>query len=493
MTAPHVDLDSYLIDEKIIEMIPESLARQYQLIPLFKIGETLTVALSDPNNIFALDEVRLKTGCTIDHVVSTDIQIMRAIDQYYGVSGYIESIVETFFEQSNKSLGVEEPAAIKLLNFIIARAIRDGSSDIHFEPDENILLTRYRIDGLLHELTSLPNELQSHIISRAKIMGNMNIAEKRVPQDGSAEVKMEGRNIELRLSTFPTIHGENLVIRILDQSNALMQLEDLGFSAELLKTYEALIRRPHGIILVTGPTGSGKTTTLYASLNKINSIEKNIITIEDPVEYRLNLIRQTQINPIAGITFDNSIKSVLRQDPDVIMVGEIRDVETERTAIQAALTGHLVFSTLHTNDAAGTLTRLIDMGAEPYLVSSSVIGVLAQRLVRTICPTCKESYQPEENIVKDLAIEMSKDTVFSRGKGCKNCRQKGYKGRISLFEFLLINDTIQDLILKREPARVIRKAAQETQGMKTLWQDGMDKVLQGITTLDEVIKVAEQD
>jgi len=493
MSEIYVDLDTYLIDEKLIELVPESLARRYQLIPLFKIGNTLTLAMADPHNIFVLDEVGLKTGCEVEAVVSTDIQLKTAINRYYGVRDSIKEIVKGFTEEASKPSGVKEAPAIKLLNLIMAQAIRDGASDIHLEPDENSLRTRYRIDGLLHEVSPIPKNLQSAIISRVKVMGNMNIAESRAPQDGRSHIKMEGKNIELRISSFPTIYGENLVFRILDQSAASMGLEDMGFSPKTLRAYETLIKRPHGIILITGPTGSGKTTTLYASLNSINSPEKNIITIEDPVEYRLNLIRQTQINPKANVTFASAIRSILRQDPDVIMVGEIRDLETAETAVRAASTGHLVFSTLHTNDASGALTRLTDMGVEPYLTSSSVVGVLAQRLVRTICPKCKESYQPEEQAVKDLAITKTKELVFYQGKGCKNCWQTGYKGRIALFEFLVVNDPVRDLILQTASSMMIRDVAVKTQGMKTLWKDGVDKILKGITTIDEVTRTTFGD
>lgn len=490
MSAPHIDLDSYLIDKKIIELVPEKLARRYQVIPLFKIGNTLTVAMADPHNVFALDEVRLKTGYEVETAVSSEIQIKKAIDQYYGLSDTINEIIEGFAEEGLEPLGVEEAPAVKLLDLIIAKAIRDGASDIHLEPDQDNLRTRYRIDGVLHEVSAIPKNLETSIISRVKVMGDMDIAESRVPQDGRSRITMEGKDIELRISTFPTIYGENVVVRILDQSSPLMGLDDLGFSKDIIKHYETLIERPHGIILVTGPTGSGKTTTLYASLNTINSPEKNIITIEDPVEYRLNLIRQTQTNPKAGVTFANAMRSVLRQDPDVIMVGEIRDLETAQTATGAALTGHLVLSTLHTNDAPEGLTRLMDMGVKPYLISSCVVGVLAQRLVRTICPKCKERYQPEEREVRDLGVERTEDLVLYRGKGCKNCWQTGYRGRTGLFELLVVNDTVRDLVSKKAPSHMIRKAARETQGMKTLREDGVDKALKGIMTIDEVTKAS---
>jgi type IV pilus assembly protein PilB len=449
--------------------------------------------MADSHNIYALDEIRLKTGFEVESVLSGDIQLKTAINRYYGVKGKIKDIIKGFVEEGSEPLGVEDTPAIKLLNLIMTQAIRDGASDIHLEPDENSLRTRYRIDGLLHEVSSLPKDLQSAVISRIKVMGNMDIAETRAPQDGRYNTKMEGKDIELRISSFPTIYGENLVIRILDQSTALMGLESLEFSPETLRDYEALIKKPHGIILIVGPTGSGKTTTLYASLNTISCSEKNIITIEDPVEYRLNLIRQTQINPKAKVTFATAIRSVLRQDPDVIMVGEIRDLETAETAIRAALTGHLVFTTLHTNDASGALTRLMDMGVEPYMTSSSVLGALAQRLVRTICPKCKESYPAEEKVIDNLALSKTEDLFFFRGKGCNNCRQTGYKGRNALFEFLVVNDPIRDLILKRAPSTMIKDAARETLGMKTLWEDGIDKVLKGITTIEEVSRVTGQE
>ncbi len=492
MSTPQVDLDSYLIDKKVIDLIPEGMARHYQLMPLFKIGNVLTVAMADPHNIHGLDEVRLKTGCDVEPVVSSQTQIKRAIDQYYGVRDSIKEIVEGFAEGGPEPPGAEEAPAIRLLNLIMSQAVWDGASDVHLEPDQDNLRIRYRIDGVLHEAISLPKNFQSAIISRVKVMGDMDISESRVPQDGRCHIAIEGKEIELRISTFPTICGENIVIRILDQSTALMGLEDLGFSKDIIRQYEALIKRPHGIVLVTGPTGSGKTTTLYASLNSINSPEKKIITIEDPVEYRLNLIRQTEINLRAGVTFATATRSVLRQDPDIIMVGEIRDPETAEAAIRAAITGHLVFSTLHTNDAPGALIRLTDIGIEPYLISSSVVGVLAQRLVRTICPKCKEQYRPEDEILKISGMENTNGLTFYRGKGCKNCWQTGYKGRIALFELLLVNERMRDLISQRAPSGMIREVARETVGMKSLREDGIDKVLKGITTIDEVNKVTSE-
>lgn len=493
MSIPYVELDSYLIDEKLIELVPENLARRYQLIPIFMIDNTLTVAMTDPQNIFAADDIRLKTGCEIEPVVSNEIQINRAIDRYYGVKGTIKEIIEGVPDENVEFSEAKESPAVRFLNLIIIKSVQDGASDIHFEPDQSSMRTRYRIDGVLHEVSSIPKNMQSAIISRLKVLGEMDIGESRVPQDGRFHFTSESKEIELRVSSFPTIYGESVVLRILDQSSSLIGLDELGFSKEIMKSYESLIRSPHGIILVTGPTGSGKTTTLYASLNSINSTKKSIVTIEDPVEYRLNLIRQAQINPKAGLTFANAMRSVLRQDPDVIMVGEIRDLETAQTAIGAALTGHLVFSTLHTNDASEGLTRLIDIGVKPYMASSSVVGVLAQRLVRTICPKCKESYKPETKIVKVLTIAGAENMVLYRGKGCKNCWQTGYRGRVALFELLVVDEPIRDLMAQGAPSNIIRKMARETQGMKTLFEDGIQKAMKGITTLEEVMRLTVKE
>ncbi len=402
LSVPRIELGNYLIDPKIIELIPESLARKYELIPVLKIGNRLTCAMVDPWNVFALDEIRLKTGLIIEPAVATEGEIKKALNEYYGTKGSMEDLIKSIDEnklgvEEGKEIDVkklqgivEEPVVIKLVNMIIMKAIQERASDIHIEPEEESLKTRFRVDGMLHEVSSPPKHLQSAIISRIKIMAELNIAERRIPQDGRFSIRMEGKQIDVRVSCVPTIYGENVVMRLLDASNAVLSLEDLGFSKEVLAKFDKLIHRPHGIILVTGPTGSGKTTTLYAALNKINTVEKNIITVEDPVEYKLEGVRQIQINPKVELTFANGLRSILRQDPNVIMVGEMRDHETAEIAIQAALTGHLVFSTLHTNDAPGAVTRMIDMGIEPFLVSSSIIGVLAQRLVRTICPECKE-------------------------------------------------------------------------------------------------------
>ena len=512
---PYVDLDTYLIDEKIVKTIPEEIARRHTLIPLFKIGSVVTVAMTNPLNLLALDEVRNRVKTDVEISISTEKKIKKAIEQHYGAVGTsLENTLQQFMKGNNaesprepsdykkthdlivKDLStgpMEDASAARMLDLVMTQAIRDRASDIHFEPDEKALRARFRIDGVLYESLTLPKQIQPALTSRIKILAEMDITETRLPQDGNFNVKLEKRGFEIRVSTFPTIYGENVVLRILDQTSPLIKLEDLGFSKDMLDLCKQLIQRPNGIILVTGPTGSGKTTTLYAFLNLINSKEKNIITIEDPVEYRLALIRQTQVNPKAGITFATGLRSILRQDPDVIMIGEIRDRETSEIAHQSALTGHLVLSTLHTNDAPEAITRLMDIGVEPYLISSSLIGVLAQRLVRTICPDCKTSYPADPNLLSDLGEEVSKSKeplTFYRGKGCKNCKQSGYRGRTGIFELLSINEKIKQLISEKASTQVIRDTAKKTLGMISLREDGLRKVLKGVTTLDEIDRVA---
>lgn len=498
---PYVDLDTYLIDPKTISLIPEDTARQHQLIPLFKIRDTLTVAMTDPLNLAALDEAKQKSGCEIEAVITTEEKLLRALDQYYKVSESIDGIIKEISEDEKKpsisrreeikiSEQEKEAPIIRLINLLILQAIRERASDIHIEPEENQIRIRMRIDGILHETSTVPKPLQPMLISRIKVMANMDIAETRAPQDGRFKTSLENKDIEFRVSSFPTIYGENVVLRLLDQSSAILQLKELGFSQETLEKYQEALQTPYGMILVTGPTGSGKTTTLYATLNSINSIEKNILTIEDPVEYRLNLIRQTQVNPKAGITFANGMRSILRQDPDVIMVGEIRDLETSEIAFQAALTGHLVFSTLHTNDAVGALTRMLQLGVEPFLIASSTIGVLAQRLVRTICSNCRIKYTPEEHLLRRFNLSVKNNShSFFKGRGCKSCRQTGYRGRTGIFELMLVDDPIRELILRRASTSELLESARKTQNMKTLREDGLEKCLKGITTLEEVNRV----
>ncbi len=501
---PRIELTNYLIDPKVVELVPETLARKYELLPVLKIGNRLTCAMVDPWNIFAIDEIRITTGLLVEPAVATEGEIQRALEEHYGAKGTLEEIIQSIGEarlgvKEGKELGlkelegiVKEPIVIKLVNLMILQALREGASDIHIEPERDTLKTRFRVDGVLHEVASPPKHLQSAIISRIKILANLDIAERRIPQDGRFNLKMEGKEIDIRVSCFPTIYGENVVLRLLDVSSALLVLPQLGFSKEILSRYEKLVLRPHGIILVTGPTGSGKTTTLYATLDKINSADKNIITIEDPVEYRLPGVRQTQVNPKVGLTFANGLRSILRQDPDVIMVGEIRDRETAEIAIQAALTGHLVLSTLHTNDAPGAVTRLLDMGVEPFLISSSVIGILAQRLVRTLCQGCQEEYVPSKEVLEDIGLGAKESVKFYRGKGCSKCRQTGYKGRIGIFELMIPDEKTRRLTLAKASLGEIRKEVYAS-GMTALKKNGTRKIREGVTSVEEVLRVTEED
>lgn len=498
--APYINLKEYILDPEVIAHLTENMAKEYRVIPIFRVDDTLTVAMANPRDIVAVDDIRAKSKCTnIEAVLASDEMIQRAIDQYYSGLGEVDDVVKDISAESIKALAdeagakelteiAEEAPVIKLVNLIIMEAVRSKASDIHIEPDELVLRIRYRIDGVLREVNTTPRHLQNAIASRIKLLSKMDIAEKRKPQDGKIALKLENKSLDLRVSTCPTIHGENIVIRILDKSSILLGLSDLGFSKDDLENYEKLIHRPHGILLVTGPTGSGKTTTLYSSLATINSLEKNIITIEDPVEYQLPLVRQTQVNTKIGLTFAEGMRTFLRQDPDIIMVGEIRDKDTAEIAVQASLTGHLVFSTLHTNDASSAVTRLIDMGVEPFLISGSLIGVLAQRLVRVICDRCKEKYTPSMDILKDLGFK-EKLTLY-RGIGCAKCNYLGFSGRMAIYELLLVDDDIRRLIVEKASSDKVRKVAVE-KGMHTLMDDGMDKIKNSVTTPEEVLRVMQ--
>ncbi|PIU40870.1 MAG: type II secretion system protein GspE [Candidatus Omnitrophica bacterium CG07_land_8_20_14_0_80_42_15] len=501
LDIPYIDLTDYIIDQEVIKLVPETLAKKHKAVPLFKIGNALTLAMVDPQDIIAIDEIRLKAKIdSVDTVLVSERGIQKVLDSYYGVIGTVDELIKDIdkakFETKAKgglkdiSEVAGEPPIIKLVNLMITQAVKDRASDIHIEPDDTAVRIRYRIDGILHEINVIPKHLQSAVISRIKILAKMDIAEQRKPQDGRIKLKKEDRDIDIRVSSFPTIHGENVVMRLLDKSTALLGLPELGLSKGDLKKFEKLIHQPNGIILVTGPTGSGKTTTLYGALSTINSMEKNIITIEDPVEYELPLIRQTQVNPKAGLTFAAGLRSILRQDPDVVMVGEIRDKETADISIQAALTGHLVFSTLHTNDAPSALARLLDMGVEPFLISSSVMGILGQRLVRAVCPKCKENHTPSDEVLKDLGLKGK--MIFYRGKGCASCRGTGFAGRIGIFELLIMDEDIRKLIVAKASADEIRKIA-ISKGMGTLFSDGISKAKEGITTVEEVLRVTKTE
>jgi len=500
----YVDLSTYVIDPEVISLIPEKVALQYRLIPLSINDNELVVAMANPLDVYAIDFVRGHTKIKkIKSMLAAEDDILSAINSYYELGEYKDIIEKlgteiTFKEEEDEDLQKLEAISkgapiIQLVNLLIVQGVKDRASDIHIEPNESGLLIRFRIDGMLHDNRILPNRIKAAIISRVKILAKMDIAERRLPQDGRFQVKFGIREVDLRVSTIPTVFGEKVVLRILDKSKGLIKLKSLGFLAEQLDQFKSIILKSYGIILLTGPTGSGKTTTLYAALNKVNSNEKNIITVEDPVEYKLNRVNQIQILPKIDLTFANALRSILRQDPDVIMIGEIRDTETAQIAVHAALTGHLVFSTLHTNDAASALTRLIDMGIEPFLISSSVIGVIAQRLVRVICEKCKEEYVPTEDILYGLKIKdrLNNDSKIKlyRGKGCSFCKNTGYYGRTSIYELIVLDEEIKSLIVTKASSNVINELALKN-GMKTLKDSGIEKALQGITTIEEVLRVA---
>ncbi|MDA8340490.1 MAG: type II secretion system ATPase GspE [Nitrospiraceae bacterium] len=462
--------------------------KQYRVVPLGRDNGVLKIAMADPLDTYALDALRLFSNSGIEAYLSSEKDISEAIEQYFGDSTQMTSIMEGMREESEvdalqedvhhlRDMAQESPI-IRLVNMLITKAVESRASDIHIEPFENRLKVRYRVDGALIEAESLPKRLQSAVISRVKIMSRLNIAERRLPQDGRIKLRVSGREIDLRVSTLPTLYGESVVMRILDRGSALINLEELGFTEGTFNEYERLIAMPYGMILVTGPTGSGKTTTLYASLSRINSSDRKIITIEDPIEYEIEGINQIQVKPKIGLTFANGLRHIVRQDPDIIMVGEIRDRETAEIAIHAALTGHLVFSTLHTNDAPGAVTRLLDMGVEGFLVASSLVGVLAQRLIRVICPGCK---RPSDE-----------HPTSYQGKGCDKCRRTGYMGRTGIFELMVMNEEIRQLILDKASADIIRQKA-ISQGMLTLRECGWQKVREGITTDKEVVRVTKGD
>jgi len=488
------ELSTYIIDPEVGQLIPEDFARKYKLIPVFKVENVLTVAMVEPTNVFVIDELQKITGCTIEPVLADEMATHKALEQCYGTSSSMKEIIDGLSVenlQGNDDLGEEAPI-IKLVNLIIIKAIEQVSSDIHMEPEDRFLGVRYRIDGILHRRESLPKSLQPAILSRLKIMAGLDVAEKRLPQDGRILMKIGAKEIDFRVSTCPTVHGENAVLRILDKSTMAVGLGNVGFPKKQLDELEELIMQPYGIFLVTGPTGSGKTTTLYSALKKRNNEDVNIMTVEDPVEYQFPQIRQVHVNPKIGLSFAGALRSFLRQDPDIIMVGEIRDLETAEIAVQAALTGHLVFSTLHTNDAPTAFTRLMDMGIEPFLVSSSVLGVLAQRLIRKICAHCKQEYEPDKAVLAVLGIEDKPEQKFCRGRGCGICGKTGYKGRQGIFELMKNSPKLQALVLKKSSADEL-KAQGKKDGMLTLRDSAIEKLLEGVTTVEEVLRVTGEE
>lgn len=501
---PVVELSRMQIDPAAVNVIPQHLAHRHKILAFARDNALLKVAIADPLNVVAIDDVRLVTGAAIEPVLAAEEDIVDAIGRYYSVGVDLSAALREAVgvnlevtEERSEEISIEklrnmteEAPVVRLVNVIISQAISDGASDIHIESHRQSLQVRYRIDGVLRDAMAPPKTLQQAMVSRIKIMANLDIAERRIPQDGRIHMVTDGREYDLRVSSLPTTFGENVVMRILDQSTARLGLGKLGFTEAMLRQWEDLAGKPYGMILVSGPTGSGKTTTLYSTLNKLNTSDKKILTIEDPVEYQLSRVNQVQVNPKAGLTFANGLRSFLRQDPDIIMVGEIRDRETAEIAIQASLTGHLVLSTIHTNDAPSATTRLIDMGIEPFLISSSLIGVLAQRLARMICTSCKESYAPPAEALHRLGLKPDdgEDVVFYRGKGCNRCKSTGYKGRIGIFELLVMSEPINELVLKGASTSGIRSQA-IADGMRTLRDDGLLKVLESQTTVDELLRV----
>jgi len=499
-----VNLAQHKVPADILKLIPQAAAAKYTLLPLYMEGEVLHVAMANAKDLFAIDEMRriAKVRAVIPHPFSK-AEILRAIDRSYSQQHNVQDIVqeihkeklelgeiaalESSIQKGDLLAMAEQAPIIKLVNQIILHAIHDGASDIHFEPEEEMLRIRFRIDGDLRESYTFKKNIESGILARVKVTSGMDIAERRKPQDGRMKIVLESKTIDVRVSALPTLYGENIVLRLLDKTSVSKNLDDLGMEGRVLKDFGRLIRFPYGILLVTGPTGSGKSTTLYAALSTINDVEKNIVTVEDPIEYNIELVRQTQVNAKIGLTFANGLRSILRQDPDVIMVGEIRDMETAEIAVQAALTGHLVLSTLHTNDAPGAVTRLIDMGIQPFLISSSVIGILAQRLVRKLCTHCKEPVKIPDALLNELGISDRRITFYD-AKGCEKCRHTKYSGRTSIHEFFVMTDEIRALITKRASELEIRTAGQK-HGMKTLREAGLEKAKLGITSIEEVLDV----
>jgi len=502
-----IDLNDVDIPTDLIQLVPADVASRFQIMPVSREGRRLTIATSNPTDIFILDDLKFITGCEIRAMVASEAAVKKAIDKYYdnadslrdviaGIEDELEIVEEVDpDEESNIGLdGAEEAPVVKFVNTLLADAVKRGASDIHIEPYEKTLRVRFRIDGKLYEMMSPPYRLRQAIISRLKIMSDLDIAERRRPQDGRIKIRLLGRTIDLRVSTCPVIFGEKIVMRILDKSNLALDLGKLGFQQKPLDDFLDAIAKPFGIVLVTGPTGSGKTTTLYSALSKINTPDTNIMTAEDPVEYNLDGINQVNVNDEVGLSFAAALKSFLRQDPNIIMVGEIRDFETGSIAVKAALTGHLVLSTIHTNDAPSTLNRMVDMGLEPFLVGSATNLILAQRLVRRICKKCSEPFELEPEVWKSLGYDPKKvkDANIRRGAGCFECNNTGYKGRLGLYEVMRITPGLRELILKRANATELKKQAIED-GLITLRADGVAKMFEGHTTAEEVLKETMKD
>ncbi len=498
---------SLRLDTELIQKFPKTFSRRFGIIPIDRANGFVRLGITDPTNIEAINDAERFLDTSVMPVLVTQRDVINAINIYYdridvSTEDMVDELEDTNLDHVAQELNepqdlldaTDEAPIIRLINSLMFEAVKKRASDIHIEPFEKELSVRYRIDGILYEIIKPPKRFQSSIISRVKVMAGMNIAEKRLPQDGRIRIKIAGKDVDIRTSIIPTSFGERVVMRLLDRSSVLIGLNNIGLVEEKLRLINQLIKRSNGIILVTGPTGSGKTTTLYSVLSVLNSSEVNILTIEDPVEYQIKGIGQIQVNSKIDLTFANGLRSILRQDPDIVLVGEIRDRETAEIAVQASLTGHLVFSTLHTNDSAGGITRLIDMGIEPFLVSSSVVAIIAQRLVRTICPVCKTAYRPDDEELMEIGIsrDLLQDDVLYKGKGCVNCVNTGYKGRTGIYEILIIDDEIRSMITREVDSSMIKHAAIK-KGMTTLKEDGIKKVVSGITTVKEILRVTQDE
>ena len=502
--VPSINLSHFEIDGGVIKLIPAEIAQKHQVIPINRTGNILTVAMADPSNIFAIDDVKFMTGFKVEPVVAAETSIKNAINKYYDSAGMVEDIMKTFDDKDVEALKDDEDAVnaaelgkaaedapvVKLVNLILTDAIKKSASDIHIEPYEKSFRVRYRIDGVLYDVMQPPLRLKAAITSRVKIMSQLDIAERRLPQDGRIKIKMAGREMDYRVSTLPTLFGEKVVLRLLDKGNLQLDMTKLGFGPEALTDFESGLLLPYGMVLVTGPTGSGKTTTLYSALNRLNTVDTNIMTAEDPVEFNLPGINQVQTKAEIGLTFAAALRSFLRQDPDVIMVGEIRDYETAEIGVKAALTGHLVLSTLHTNDAPSTISRLLNMGVEPFLVSASTNVIVAQRLARRICQSCKEivPVPPQALTNVGFSADEAKTLKAAKGKGCMTCSETGYKGRVALYEVMLIKENIKEAILQGASALELRELGRKN-GMQTLREAGLQKIREGMTTVEEVLRV----
>jgi len=502
--APPIDLKGYEPDPALIRLIPGDVATKFMALPVSRTGRRLVVAMGNPTNIFAIDDIKFITGYEVEPHVATESSLKRAIDRAYDSAGTMADVMKNMEEdvavveeddQEEVGLsGADEAPIVKLVNSLIADAVRKGASDIHIEPYERSMRVRFRIDGVMQEMMAPPFKFKAAIISRLKIMAELDIAERRVPQDGRIKMKVLNRAIDLRVSSLPTIFGEKIVMRILDKANLNIDLEKLGFEPASMREFVAAIANPYGMVLVTGPTGSGKTTTLYSALSRVSTPEVNVMTAEDPVEYNIDGINQVLVNEDVGLTFAAALKAFLRQDPNIIMVGEIRDIETAGIAVKAALTGHLVLSTLHTNDAPSCVGRLIDMGVEPFLVASSVNIVLAQRLVRRVCTHCRQQVQLNEEVLRELQLdpaEAKKGTIYE-GKGCVECSNTGYRGRQGVYEVMPMSSRLRELVLDRASANEIKKLA-IGEGMLTLRRDGLEKLKRGLTSVEEILKETASD